>query len=179
MLDKLIHFCFVFFFEVCHNFFFGGSFGKDALSFSRFFESIQNEFKTQEWGHVALEFDKLYIEYVQYQNPLSIYKLNETFSGWCQSVSQHSVVLVLFSNLTWLSFGRTHYGCYQPGCVHMSVSLFRSLWDSHESLGRVVFDGSCLFLEWEPYAAAPNTAVLSKERMRLLLTEFLANVQVY
>lgn len=61
----------------------------------------------------------------------------------------------------------------------MSVSLFRSLWDSHESLGRVAFDGSRLFLEWEPYAAAPNTAVLSKERMRLLLTEFLANVQVY
>lgn len=30
---------------------------------------IQNEFKIQEWGHVALVFDKLYIEYVQYQNP--------------------------------------------------------------------------------------------------------------
>lgn len=64
-------------------------------------------------------------------------------------------------------------------CLHIFVFLFRSLWDSQESLGCVAFDGSRVFPEREPSGAALNTAALAKESLRLLLKEFLANVQVY
>lgn len=64
----------------------------------------------------------------------------------------------------------------QPVCLHMFVLPFRPLWDSHRSSGCIAFDiSSIVFPECEPYGAALNTTVLSKESMCLFLEEFLAN----